>query len=254
MRSLLDWIRGRLLPALVTAAGVVLLMAGLLSYQDPPQAAALAPSAAPSAEPSGPVAQTPRPSLPPIPTRAPSTSRRAVGKRHGGPRREPGRRPGPANRPPRRAAPRRSGPLPVLRRRRVPSLSSSSRAPRARRTSSPTPARGCSCPCSGPRTRRWWGCSSRSTRATTSSSSTRSPGSCATRTASTSPSGRPTEQLVLQTSEGPPGGRARPHRPGDDGRGSTAERRTGRPEGRQPGREAARLRVGRVRPDTTTPS
>jgi hypothetical protein len=74
MRSLLAWIRGRLLPALVTAAGVVLLMAGLLTYQDPPQAVALAPSATPSAEPSGPVAQTPRPSLPPIPTGAPSAS------------------------------------------------------------------------------------------------------------------------------------------------------------------------------------
>jgi hypothetical protein len=74
MRALFDWIGGRLLPALVTAAGVVLLTAGLLSYQDPPQAAALAPSAAPSTEPSGPVAQTPRPSLPPIPTGAPFAS------------------------------------------------------------------------------------------------------------------------------------------------------------------------------------
>jgi hypothetical protein len=77
MRSLLDWITRRLLPALVTAAGVVLLMAGLLSYQDPPQAVALAPSAAPaapSAGPSGSAAQTPRPSLPPIPTPAPSAS------------------------------------------------------------------------------------------------------------------------------------------------------------------------------------
>ena len=74
MRSLLDWITRRLLPALVTAAGVVLLMVGLLSYQDPPQAVALVPSVTPSADPSGPVAQTPRPSLPPIPTGAPSAS------------------------------------------------------------------------------------------------------------------------------------------------------------------------------------
>ena len=74
MSSLLDWIARRLLPALVTAAGVVLLAVGLLSYQDPPQAAALVPSVAPSADPSGPVAQTPRPSLPPIPTGAPSAS------------------------------------------------------------------------------------------------------------------------------------------------------------------------------------
>lgn len=78
MRALFDWIGHRLLPALVTAAGVVLLMAGLLSYQDPPQAVALAPSAAPaassSAQPSGSAAQAPRPSLPPIPTPAPSAS------------------------------------------------------------------------------------------------------------------------------------------------------------------------------------
>jgi hypothetical protein len=74
MRSLLDWIARRLLPALVTAAGVVLLMVGLLSYQDPPQAVALVPSVAPPADPSGPVAQTPRPSLPPLPTGAPNPS------------------------------------------------------------------------------------------------------------------------------------------------------------------------------------
>jgi hypothetical protein len=74
MRSLLDWVSRRLLPALLTAAGVVLLMVGLLSYQDPPQAVALAPSADPSAGPSGPAVQTPRPSLPPIPTGGPSAS------------------------------------------------------------------------------------------------------------------------------------------------------------------------------------
>ncbi len=203
MRSLLDWIARRLLPALVTAAGVVLLMVGLLSYQDPPQAVALAPSVVPSAEPPGSAAQTPRPSLPPIPTGAPSASAVPSPDPRGDPRRKPGRGPGPANRPPRRAAPRRSET--ISRTATSPStfLSSSSRAPRARPTSSPMPARGCSCPCSGPRTRRWWGCSSRCTRATTSCSSTRSPGSCATRTASTSRSRQPAEQLVLQTSEGP---------------------------------------------------
>jgi hypothetical protein len=74
MRSLLDWIGGRLLPALVTAAGVVLLMAGLLNYQDPPQAVAIAPLATPSAEPSGAADPTPRQSLPPLPTGAPSAS------------------------------------------------------------------------------------------------------------------------------------------------------------------------------------
>lgn len=55
MRSLVDWIRGRLLPALVTAAGVALLAAGLLSYQDPPEAVAVVPAtpapAASSAQP-----------------------------------------------------------------------------------------------------------------------------------------------------------------------------------------------------------
>jgi hypothetical protein len=78
MRSLLDWIGGRLLPALVTAAGVVLLLAGLLAYQDAPETVALVPSSAPSAAssaaPSGGLTETPRLSLPPIPTPAPSTS------------------------------------------------------------------------------------------------------------------------------------------------------------------------------------
>jgi hypothetical protein len=78
MRSLLDWIGGRLLPALVTAAGVVLLLAGLLAYQDAPEAVALAPSSAPSASsspaPSAGSSETLRPSLPPIPTPAPSAS------------------------------------------------------------------------------------------------------------------------------------------------------------------------------------
>jgi hypothetical protein len=70
MRSLLSWIRGRLLPALVTAAGVALLAAGLLTYQDPPGAVAVAPSAAPSPGATAP----PLPSLLPLPTLAPSTS------------------------------------------------------------------------------------------------------------------------------------------------------------------------------------
>ena len=74
MRSLFDWFGGRLLPALLTAAGVVLLMAGLLNYQDSAQAVALAPSVAPSAEPTISAAGTARPSLPPIPTGAPAAS------------------------------------------------------------------------------------------------------------------------------------------------------------------------------------
>ena len=70
MRSLLVWIRGRLLPALVTAAGVALLVAGLLTYQDPPEAVAVAPSPAPSAS----ATEPPLPSLLPLPTLAPSAS------------------------------------------------------------------------------------------------------------------------------------------------------------------------------------
>jgi hypothetical protein len=65
MRSLLDWIRGRLVPALVTAAGVALLAAGLLTYQDPPEAVAIASS--PVIEPTAP----PAPSLLPIPSLGP---------------------------------------------------------------------------------------------------------------------------------------------------------------------------------------
>ena len=68
MHSLLAWIRRRLLPALVTAAGVALLTAGLLTYQDPPEAVAVAPSAAPSPG----ATEPPLPSLLPLPTLAPS--------------------------------------------------------------------------------------------------------------------------------------------------------------------------------------
>jgi hypothetical protein len=62
MRSFLDWIRGRLLPAVVTAAGVTLLAAGLLSYQDPPEAVAVVPATPPAAT------AEPAPSLAPIPS------------------------------------------------------------------------------------------------------------------------------------------------------------------------------------------
>ena len=66
MRSLLDWIRGRLLPALVTAAGVALLAAGLISYQDPPEAVAITPAETPA-----PTAR-PAPTLLPIPSLGPA--------------------------------------------------------------------------------------------------------------------------------------------------------------------------------------
>ncbi len=73
MRSILDWVRSRLLPALVTAAGVALLAAGLLSYQDPPEAVATAPTPTPA--PSEPAAPTllPIPSLAPGGSAAPTT-------------------------------------------------------------------------------------------------------------------------------------------------------------------------------------
>lgn len=70
MHSLLAWIRGRLLPALVTAAGVALLVAGLLTYQDPPEVVAVAPSPAPS----GLATESPLPSLLPLPTLTPLAS------------------------------------------------------------------------------------------------------------------------------------------------------------------------------------
>jgi len=68
MRSLVSWIRRRLLPALVTAAGVALLAGGLLTYQDPPGAAALAPSSTPAAT------ERPSPSLLPLPSLGPAAS------------------------------------------------------------------------------------------------------------------------------------------------------------------------------------
>lgn len=73
MRPLLDWIPGRLLPALVTAAGVALLAAGLLTYQDPPEAVAVAsspPTPAASAAPT----RLPIPSLVPPGSNSPSPS------------------------------------------------------------------------------------------------------------------------------------------------------------------------------------
>jgi hypothetical protein len=74
MRSLTDWIRRRLLPALVTAAGVALLAAGLVSYQDPPEAVAISPveTSAPSARPAPTL--LPIPSLVPVATAMPSSS------------------------------------------------------------------------------------------------------------------------------------------------------------------------------------
>jgi hypothetical protein len=75
MTGPLDAVRSRILPALLTAVGVTLLAAGLLSYTEPVDAG---PAATPSASPIG-VAPTavPTPSplitLPPIPSATPAT-------------------------------------------------------------------------------------------------------------------------------------------------------------------------------------
>src|SRR3954470_9311485 len=78
MSALVDRIRLRLIPALLTALGVGLLALGLLSYTDP-VAARPAPSASASASPSdssAAVTSTPRPriTLPPLESRPPAAS------------------------------------------------------------------------------------------------------------------------------------------------------------------------------------
>lgn len=62
MQQILDWVRGRLLPAALTAAGVSLVGAGLLSYGTPVQATAPSPSPVASFAPSA------SPTLIPLPT------------------------------------------------------------------------------------------------------------------------------------------------------------------------------------------
>ena len=74
MRPLVDWIRDRMLPALVTAAGVALIAAGLLSYQDPLEAVALAPTPAPAATDLPAATLLPFPSLEPAGSAEPSPS------------------------------------------------------------------------------------------------------------------------------------------------------------------------------------
>ena len=62
MRSILDWVRSRLLPAILTAAGVSMVGAGLLTYGTPAQATAPSPPPAASFAPSA------SPTLLPFPT------------------------------------------------------------------------------------------------------------------------------------------------------------------------------------------
>jgi hypothetical protein len=66
MQPILDWVRGRLLPAALTAAGVSLVGAGLLTYGMPAQATAPSPSLVASFAPSA------SPTLLPFPTPAAS--------------------------------------------------------------------------------------------------------------------------------------------------------------------------------------
>jgi len=65
MRTVLRWIRGRLIPATVTAAGVSLVVAGLLTYQAP--AVAIAPTEPPVAA----ALPTPLPTVLPFPSLGP---------------------------------------------------------------------------------------------------------------------------------------------------------------------------------------
>ena len=75
MGGLIDRVRTRLLPAVVTAAGVSLIAAGLLGYSDP--TAALSPSDAPPSLSPAPSASAPLITFPPL-SPQPSASDRAV--------------------------------------------------------------------------------------------------------------------------------------------------------------------------------
>jgi len=67
MRDLIRFVRTRVLPALLTAAGVVLVTAGLLTYADPTQAGAV-PERTPAVETMAPTASLPPSSGPPSAT------------------------------------------------------------------------------------------------------------------------------------------------------------------------------------------
>jgi hypothetical protein len=78
MRSLVAWLVGRLVPAVLIAGGVAILVAGLLAWTDPTAIGSVG-SPAPSAGPvvSGPPA-TPLPTLQPIPSVGPASSPSAM--------------------------------------------------------------------------------------------------------------------------------------------------------------------------------
>ena len=208
MSDLWDRLRLRVVPALLTAFGVMLMTAGLLSYADPTTAGPV-PSETPVVETLPPDATDVR-SPAPTPSASPSVDRAPRRARHPAPRRA-----APRPRAPRPAHPRPDAQardarlatrvvvpgldidLPVIKgppgtRRagsRCTSRSSSSPARRARPTCTPMPGPGCSCRSSTrPRSTTaggCWACSCRSTRATTSSTCTRSTRSGATSDRST---------------------------------------------------------------------
>jgi hypothetical protein len=73
MRRAPRFVAGRLVPAVLTAAGVALVVAGLLAWSDPKAIGAI-PSAAPSIEPTAPPASpTPVPTLAPLPSVGPAS-------------------------------------------------------------------------------------------------------------------------------------------------------------------------------------
>ena len=234
MRSLLDWIRGRLLPALVTAAGVALLAAGLLTYQDPPQAVATV-AAIGDARAERRLRRRrrlPLASLAPPARRRPSTGPTAD------PRRDPRRRPGPADRPAGRRPPDDPDHFPYCDvAEYLPELEPAGLA-RARPTSTPTPGSGMFLPLLETADAKMLGML---VQVYTSDNQVflyeitrvlRHQTSLDVAFAATD------EQLMLQTSEGPTEGPARLHRPRDDARRPAAQRRAGRPDGREPDRRS----------------
>ena len=205
MADLTERVRTRLFPALLTAFGVTFLAVGLLSYGSPVEAGPLespapsiiagGPSATPLAHPAAagdPAAADRR--VPTFPADRVATRVRVAALKIDLPVVAPPPPPndyplcdvamyiGPA-RPARRG--RRDVPVRPCPRGHVPA--DPDRVTR-RRTA-----------------RRCWGWSSRSTRATTSCSCTRSPRSAATSSTSRTRSAATTEQVWLQTSEGPKG-------------------------------------------------
>jgi hypothetical protein len=81
MRSIVGWVRRRLIPAALTAAGITLLVVGLLTYGSPAPAPASSP--APSAPSPAPAAS---PTLLPFPTPAASSAASAASPGPSGPR------------------------------------------------------------------------------------------------------------------------------------------------------------------------